>query len=205
VYRAYLTVLYTLPLLHFLPSRSATPCAAPPAPREDPYKIIPNLSTDPWTNWGLFWWLTKRAGQALHKEWRSGKVGNVTMVECTGGEARLCTVLLASYKSSQKCPRILGQTAHKSSPKCPRRRAPGQPGCEGLATFVVNTPWIGFLSKDPWTIGTLHPRPLLTPAPLCGPPSYPPATPSHASGRLPLKFSPICPRILGQIGENLRH
>jgi len=48
-------------------------------------KILPNLSTDPWTNWGLFWWLTRRAQTALHKEWRSGKVGNVTMAECTDG------------------------------------------------------------------------------------------------------------------------
>jgi len=97
----------------------------------------------------------------------------VTTVECTDGEARLCTLLLGSYKSSQKCPRILGQTGCKSSPKCPRRRAPAQPGCEGLATFVVNTPWIGFLSKDPWTIETLHSRPPC-PRPLCGPPLLPP-------------------------------
>ena len=34
----------------------------------------------------------------------------------------------------------------------------------------MNTPWIGFLSKDPWTIGTLHPRP---PAPYVDPPLLP--------------------------------
>ena len=41
-------------------------------------QIIPNLSTDPWTNWGLFLWQLPEAQEAMHEEWRSGKVGNVT-------------------------------------------------------------------------------------------------------------------------------
>ena len=57
--------LYTLPWSHFLPSRSATPCAAPPAPREAATKILPNLSKNPWTNWGEFWPVRPGASGAL--------------------------------------------------------------------------------------------------------------------------------------------
>ena len=111
---------YKLPSSRFLPSSSATPCAATPVPRKAATKIIPNLSKDPWTNWGLFLWQLSEAQASLHKEWRRRKVGIVTMAACTDGASPFPPPLYPSSKSSQKCPRILGQNASQSSPICPK-------------------------------------------------------------------------------------
>jgi len=102
------------------PSLSVTPCRstisyrftfllssrALPRPELCHTKILPNLSTDPWTNWGLFLWLTRRAQTALHKEWRSGKVGNVTMVGVYGREGSLCTALYSPTRRLQIVPEM---------------------------------------------------------------------------------------------------
>jgi len=178
---------YTLGPPHPLPPMW-TPLLPPPTPL--PRASIPGLKNNPQFVHGSL----DKLGiifVAHEKGWTSAAQGVTEQQgrKCDNGrvygrEARLCTLLLASYKSSPKCPRILGQTAHKSSPKCPRRRAPAQPGCEGLATFVVNTPWIGFLSKDPWTIGTLHARP---PPPIWTPPA-PLGGPPHLCGPLPAPY-----------------
>jgi len=69
-------------------------------------QILPNLSKNPWTDWGLFLWQLPEAQAALHKEWWSGKVGNVTMVECTDGAQASFTPLYPSLPLLQIVPEM---------------------------------------------------------------------------------------------------